>query len=71
MKQLEQSLEEKISEMSRVSQRLKAGTDSIFKKLFIDKVIFLDFFSFYVLYLTLLHLPFLRLHCGGGCWDRT
>jgi hypothetical protein len=32
VKQLEQSLEEKISEMSRVSQRLKAGPDSIKKK---------------------------------------
>jgi hypothetical protein len=25
----------------------------------------------YVLYLTLLHQPTLRLHCVGGCWDRT
>jgi hypothetical protein len=23
------------------------------------------------LYLTLLHLPSLRFHCVGGCWDRT
>jgi hypothetical protein len=26
---------------------------------------------FYVLNSTLLHLPPLRLHCVGGCWDRT
>jgi hypothetical protein len=26
---------------------------------------------FYVLYSTLLHLPPLRFHCVGGCWDRT
>jgi hypothetical protein len=32
---------------------------------------FLDFFFFYVLYSTLLHLPPLRLTCVGGCWDRT
>ncbi len=25
----------------------------------------------YVLYSTLLHLPPLRFHCVGGCWDRT
>jgi hypothetical protein len=24
-----------------------------------------------VLYLTLLHLPLLRFHCVGECWDRT
>ncbi len=31
-----------------------------------------DFFGFfYVLYSTLLHLPLLRFHCVGGCWDRT
>jgi hypothetical protein len=24
-----------------------------------------------LLYSTLLHLPPLRLHCVGGCWDRT
>jgi hypothetical protein len=24
-----------------------------------------------VLYSTLLHLPPLRFHCVGGCWDRT
>ncbi len=29
------------------------------------------FFSFYVLYSTMLHLPPLRLHCVGGSWDRT
>jgi hypothetical protein len=28
------------------------------------------FGSFYVLYSTLLHLPSLRCHCVGGCWDR-
>jgi len=28
-------------------------------------------FSFYVRYSTLLHLPPLRFHCVGGCWDRT
>ncbi len=27
-------------------------------------------FSFYVLYSTLLHLPPLRFHWVGGCWDR-
>jgi hypothetical protein len=26
---------------------------------------------FNLLYLTLLHLPPLRFHCVGGCWDRT
>ncbi len=31
---------------------------------------FFDFFL-YVLNLTLLHLPTLRFHCVGGCWDRT
>jgi hypothetical protein len=25
----------------------------------------------YVLYSTLLHLPPLRFHCVGGCWNRT
>ncbi len=33
-----------------------------------------DFFGFFflcVLYSTLLHLPPLRFHCVGGCWDRT
>ncbi len=30
---------------------------------------FLDFLK--VLYSTLLHLPPLRFHCVGGCWDRT
>ncbi len=32
----------------------------------------LDFylFIFYVLYSALLHLPALRFHCVGGCWDR-
>jgi hypothetical protein len=26
---------------------------------------------FSILYSTLLHLPPLRFHCVGGCWDRT
>jgi hypothetical protein len=26
---------------------------------------------FYVMYSTLFHLPSLRFHCVGGCWDRT
>jgi hypothetical protein len=30
-----------------------------------------DFFIFFVLYSTLLHLPPLRFHCADGCWDRT
>jgi hypothetical protein len=30
-----------------------------------------DFLDFYVLYLTLLHLPPLRFRCVGGHWDRT
>ncbi len=29
------------------------------------------FFFMYVLYSTLFHLPPLRFHCVGGCWDRT
>jgi hypothetical protein len=29
------------------------------------------FFFFYVLYSALLHLPPLKFHCVGGCWDRT
>ncbi len=29
------------------------------------------FFFLYVWYSTLLHLPPLRFHCVGGCWDRT
>jgi hypothetical protein len=29
------------------------------------------FFSFYVRYSTLLHLPPLRFHCARRCWDRT
>ncbi len=28
-------------------------------------------YFFYVLYSILLHLPPLRFHCVGGCWDRT
>jgi hypothetical protein len=39
VKQLEQSLEEKISEMSRVSQRLKAGPEPILKNYFIKAVL--------------------------------
>ncbi len=35
------------------------------------RVIFLIFILLYVLYSTLLHLPPLRFHCVGGCWDRT
>ncbi len=31
----------------------------------------LQLLIFYVLYLTLLHLPPPRFHCVGGCWDRT
>jgi hypothetical protein len=31
---------------------------------------FFLFFTFYVLYPTMLHLPPLRFHCVGGCWDR-
>ncbi len=31
---------------------------------------FFGFFS-YVLYSTLLHLPPLRFHCVGGCWNQT
>jgi hypothetical protein len=30
----------------------------------------LDFSCISVLYSTLLHLPPLRFHCAGGCWDR-
>jgi hypothetical protein len=36
----------------------------------INKEIFGIFFV-YVLYSTLLHLPHLRFHCVGRCWDRT
>jgi hypothetical protein len=32
---------------------------------------FWGYFYFFVLYLTLLHLPPLRFHCADGCWDRT
>jgi hypothetical protein len=31
----------------------------------------LQLLIFYVLYLTLLHLPPPRFHCVIGCWDRT
>jgi hypothetical protein len=30
-----------------------------------------EYLQFYVRYSTLLHLPPLRFHCAGGCWDRT
>ncbi len=30
-----------------------------------------DFFKFPAIYSTLLHLPPLRYHCVGGCWDAT
>jgi hypothetical protein len=30
-----------------------------------------DLFYFYLRYSTLLHLLPLRIHCVGGCWDRT
>ncbi len=31
-----------------------------------------EFYGFFkALYSTLLHLPPLRFHCVGGCWDRT
>ncbi len=33
--------------------------------------IFRIFFLFYVRYSTLLHLPPLKFHCVGGCWDGT
>jgi hypothetical protein len=26
---------------------------------------------FFILYSALLHLPPIRFHCAGGCWDRT
>ncbi len=29
------------------------------------------FLFIYVLYSTLFHMPTLRFHCVGGCWDRT
>ncbi len=37
----------------------------------IGKKKYIGFFSFNVSYSTLLNLPPLRLHCVGGCWDRT
>ncbi len=39
--------------------------------LFLGLEFFFCVFSFYVRYSTLLHLPPLRFHCVGGCWDRT
>ncbi len=44
---------------------------SRYSVLSIFKVGFLAIFYFYVRYSTLLHLPPLRFHCVGGCWDRT
>jgi hypothetical protein len=38
---------------------------------FFQGFLFLIFFSFDVLYSTLLRLLPLRFHCVGGCWDRT
>jgi hypothetical protein len=35
----------------------------------IHKVDFLGFFK--LIYSTLLHIPPLRFHCGGGCYSRT
>ncbi len=35
------------------------------------KFLNVQFQVFYVLYSTLFHLPPLRFHCVGGCWDRT
>jgi hypothetical protein len=43
--------------------------EPIFKQL--KKGTILDLVTFYVLYSILLHLPPLRFHCAGGCWDRT
>jgi hypothetical protein len=40
----------------------KVRTNSLLKR---------GFFYFYVRYTTLLHVPPLRFHCVGGCWDRT
>jgi hypothetical protein len=35
-------------------------------------IVFWGIFSlFSVQYSALLHLPPLRFHCAGGCWDRT
>ncbi len=34
-------------------------------------LLILFFDSFYALYSTLLHLPPIRFHCVGGCWNRT
>ncbi len=38
---------------------------------FFNSEIFGFLFLLFVLYSTLLHLPPLRFHCVGGCWDRT
>jgi hypothetical protein len=37
----------------------------------ISKLLNRFLFFLNVLYSTLLHLPPLRFHCVGGCWDRT
>ncbi len=44
---------------------------NIYSKKLILKGHYFEFFSFYVQYSTLLHLPPLKFHCVGGCWDRT
>ncbi len=51
-------------------RRPKTEGEKINKK-FVNRRIFLDFIIFYVLYSTLLHLPPLRFHGVGRCWDRT
>jgi hypothetical protein len=38
---------------------------------FLKNILLGDFFIFFVLYSTLLHLPPLRFHCADGLWDRT
>ncbi len=53
-----------------------SGRRKIGKKLHLFTLImikgnFFWFFFFYARYSTLLHLPPLRFHCVGGCWDRT
>jgi hypothetical protein len=37
----------------------------------VQRKIYFYFLFFYVRYSTLLHLPPLRFHCVGGCWDPT
>ncbi len=36
-----------------------------------NHILSVEITSVYVLYSTLLHLPPLRFHCVGGCWNRT